>query len=122
MKQFTVDKLFGERKVALQLFRTVQSFIENLGEVNTEITKTQVSFGTKRKFAWVWLPQLWIKNQPKNSIVLTFALDHHIENKKIKEVVEPSPGKWTHHIVIKNSSDFNDEIKSWVEEAWRKSK
>jgi hypothetical protein len=30
-----------------------------------ETTKTQVSFGTTRKFAWVWLPQIIQKNDRK---------------------------------------------------------
>jgi hypothetical protein len=43
------------------LFEKVRLFIESIGPVTMEATKTQVSFGTTRKFAWVWLPQIYTK-------------------------------------------------------------
>ena|SRR5688572_21706165 len=121
MKTHAVEHLFGDRKAALKLFQHVQHYIEGLGNIKMAVAKTQVSFGTKRKFAWVWLPQMWIKKQPENSIVLTFALDRQVRDKRIKEIVEPTPGKWTHHVVIQDRADFDDKVRSWVLEACKKS-
>ncbi len=121
MKANTIELLFGKRKAALVLFQQVQNYIESLGDIKTAVTKTQVSFGTNRKFAWVWLPQIWIKKQPDDSIVLTFALDRHIEDKRIQEAVEPKPGNWTHHVVIQEHSDFDNSVRAWIIEAWKKS-
>ncbi len=51
-----------------------------------EATKNQVSFGTTTKFAWVWVPQLYTKKRPENSITLTFDLGRHITHERIAEV------------------------------------
>jgi hypothetical protein len=119
MKANTIELLFGKRKAALELFQQVQNYIESLGDIKTTVTKTQVSFGTNRKFAWVWLPQMWIKKQSEDSIVLTFALDHLVDDERIKEAVEPSPGRWTHHVVIQEKSDFDENVRAWILEAWK---
>ena len=67
------------------LFEKVRLFIESIGPVTSEVTKTQVSFGTTRKFAWVWLPQTYTKKRPEKSITLTFALGRHITHDRIAE-------------------------------------
>lgn len=54
---WTIEGLFAGRPASLLLFQAVRRFIESLGQVTIEATKTQVSFGTARKFAWVWLLQ-----------------------------------------------------------------
>ncbi len=84
---WTIEGLFDGRPVSLLLFQEVRRFIESLGPVNIEATKTQVSFGTKRKFAWVWLPQIWIRKQPDSSITLAFSLDRQIIHDRIRQAV-----------------------------------
>jgi hypothetical protein len=97
---WTVEELFSERPGAFMLFEKVRLFIESIGPVTMEATKTQVSFGTTRKFAWVWLPQIYTKKRPENSITLTFDLGRPITHDRIAEAVEPRPGRWTHHVII----------------------
>jgi len=60
----TAEGLFEGQPGSLKLFETVRKFIESLGSVEIAAAKTQVSFGVKTKFAWVWLPQMWVKNAP----------------------------------------------------------
>jgi len=76
-----------------------------------------IYFGTKLKFAWVWLPKKW-DNRPKNSMVLTFGVARHIKNKQIVQAVEPYPGRWTHHIIIQNKKDLNNNVYKWLQEAY----
>jgi hypothetical protein len=58
---WTLEQLFAGRQAALSLFHAIRQYIGSLGPVTVEVMKMQVSFGAKTKFAWVWLPQLWIK-------------------------------------------------------------
>ncbi len=118
---WTVEGFFEGRPGALALFNTVCKYIESLGSVTIEPLKTQISFGAKRKFAWVWLPQTWIKKRPENSLTLTFDLNHKVEGPRIEEAVEPRPGRWTHHVVIEQQSDLDDEVKGWLREAYENS-
>jgi hypothetical protein len=112
-----IESLFEGRPRSLALFQHVRLYIESLGPVKVEAAKTQVSFGMKRKFAWVWLPQMWIKKQPEESIVLTFALPRRVEDRRIKEAVEPRPGRWTHHLVMQKEADLDSQVRQWLREA-----
>jgi len=115
---WTIEGFFEGRPASRELFESVRRYIESLGAVKIEPMKTQVSFGAKRKFAWVWLPQMWIKKQPENSVVLTFDLPRRVEDRRIKQAVEPRPGRWTHHVVIEREAAFDDAVKGWLHEAY----
>ncbi|HSP47885.1 MAG TPA: DUF5655 domain-containing protein [Clostridiaceae bacterium] len=114
----TVEGFFEGRPEALMYFEALREEIEALGPVKLEVMKTQVSFAAERKFAWVWLPQMWTRKRPETSITLTFCLDREVRHPKIVEAVEPSPGKWTHHILINRIEDLDDEVRDWLKEAY----
>jgi hypothetical protein len=114
----TLEELFAGRPAALRLFSSVRAFITALGPVETRVTKTQVSFRARTGFAWVWLPQLWIRKQPEESIVLSFDLRRRIADPRVKQVVEPRPGRFMHHVVIRQEADFDDEVRGWLRVAY----
>src|SRR5688572_25557409 len=97
--QNTVEDLFEGRPLALELFRRVRRFVETLGPVTVTPTKTQVAFGAHYKFAWVWLPQLWSRKRPDDSITVAFDADRRLAHPRIAQAVETRPGHWTHHVV-----------------------
>ena len=105
--QQAVEKIFAGRSEAERLFWQACDFIESMGPVEVVARKTQVAFGRKRRFAWVWLPQMWIKSQADRSITLTFSLRRRVKDRRIKESVEPYPGRFTHHAVIHRAADFD---------------
>ena len=87
-----------------------------------EATKTQVSVGTTRKFAWVWLRRIYTKKRPENSITLTFALGRHMTNDRIADAVEPRPRRWTYHVIIEKEGAWMPMFKEWIREAYAFSK
>jgi hypothetical protein len=113
-----VEGFFTGRTVSMALFHIVRLYIESLGPVRMEAMKSQISFGTRTKFAWVWLPPPWAKNRPENSIVLTFGLRRHVEHKRIVQAVEPRPGRWTHHVIIDKEADLDEDVRAWLREAY----
>lgn len=115
---WTIESLFQGRPEALRLFDAVRGYIESLDSVTIEPAKTQVSFGAVGKFAWVWLPQSWVKKRSETSITLTFSLGRRVAHEKIAEVVEPRPGRWIHHVVIEEESDFDEDVRAWLREAY----
>lgn len=115
---WTLEQLFASRPAALSLFHAIHRYFGSLGPVTMEVMKTQVSFGAKTKFAWVWLPQIWIKKQPEDSIVLAFALRRRIADVRVKQVAEPRPGRFMHHVVIRREADLDDEVMGWLREAY----
>ena len=112
-----VESFFEDRPGALRLFRTVSRFIQMLGSVEMIARKTQLGFRHGRMFAWIWLPQMWIRFQPQQSITLAFMLDRRRVHKRIKESVEPYPGRFMHHVVIERASDFDGLVKGWLRDA-----
>lgn len=115
---WTLEQLFAKRPAALSLFHVIYHFVGSLCPVTMEVLKTQVSFGAKTKFAWVWLPQIWIRKQPEDSIVLTFALRRRIADVRVKQVAEPRPGRFMHHVVIRWEADLDGEVRGWLREAY----
>ena len=115
---WTIEGLFEGQPGSMKLFKVVRKYIESIGPVDVEATKTQVSFGVRTKFAWVWLPQTWIKKRPMNTITLAMDLDHEVKDPRIASAVEPRPGRWTHHVMIEKESDLDDKVKGWLREAY----
>ena len=116
--QPTIEDVLAGRGAARQLFEAIAEFIKTLGPLTVVPRRTQVGFKRARMFAWIWLPQMWIKRRPKDSITLAFGLDRQVRDSRIKESVEPYPGRFTHHVVIENASDFDDKVKGWLREAY----
>ncbi len=116
--EWTLEGFFADRLRSRELFEHIRTFIGSMGPVKIEVMRTQISFGTKRKFAWIWLPQKWIKKREEGSITLTFALLRRIDDPRIEEAVEPRPGRWTHHIIIRNESDLDEKVEGWIREAY----
>ncbi|MBK8021646.1 MAG: hypothetical protein IPK19_09490 [Chloroflexi bacterium] len=115
---WTLEMLFSGRRDCLDLYYPVERFIRSLGSVTVEVMKTQVSFGARTKFAWVWLPPPASKKRPAHSIVLTFGLDGQVVDPRVVEAVEPRPGRWTHHVIIEQEADLDDTVKSWLRQAY----
>ncbi len=113
-----VEDFFFEKPLQLNLFLAVEKMIDSIGPVTIEVSKSQISFGTKTKFAWVWLPPIWSNNRPENCIVLTFGAEKQIEDQQIVEVVEPYPGRFTHHIIVETESDLTNEVYHWLCESY----
>jgi uncharacterized protein len=118
VERASVDELFADQPACLRLFRAIRRLIEQLGPVEVVATSTQVSFGTRRKFAWVRLPQQWTANRPADSVTLTFSLDHEVVDPRIAEAVEPKPGRWTHHVVIEREADLDETVDGWLRQAY----
>jgi hypothetical protein len=112
------ERLFADNPTRLRLFRATRALIESLGDVQVEATKSQVSFGTDRKFAWVWLPPKWDRKRPDDCIVLSFGLRHEVKDSRIEQAVEPHPGRWTHHVVVTDESDLDPTVVQWLREAF----
>ena len=50
--------------------------------------------------------------------MVTVGLARQMESPRVAVAVEPYPGRWTHHILISEESQIDDELLEWLEEAW----
>lgn len=114
-----VTQFFTKMPQTLPLYETVEAVLMSFPDVKMKVHKTQISFYAKRLFAAVWLPLRIMKNRPDNYIVLTLALHDRIDSPRIVEVVQPYPQRWTHHIIVSNSTEIDEELKSWIYQAYQ---
>ena len=52
-------------------------------------------------------------------LVLTIFLPRHDTSRRWKEVVEPAPARFTHHLELTDAADLDEEVRGWLREAWQ---
>ena len=92
--------------------------MEHVPEARIKVQKTQISFYNRHIFACVSFARVRKKKDcPDSYIVVTFGLDHRAVSPRIDIATEPYPNRWTHHVLISELSEIDDELMAWVEEA-----
>jgi hypothetical protein len=87
-------------------------------DVKVKLQKTQITFANKHGFAFVSLPIRRRKGWPEICIILTLGLGRKLEHPRIDIATEPYPNRWTHHIVIQNADEVDEQIAEWIREAY----
>ncbi len=114
----TPDEFFGNDAVSKQLFAVVCQAVETLGPVSVRGTRSQIAF-RRRAFAWVWMPGQYLKGRHTAPLVLTLALPRRDGSPRWKQIVEPVPGRFTHHLELNRTADIDEEVKGWLPQAWK---
>lgn len=83
-------------------------------EASVKVQKSQISFYGRGLFAMASLP----KRKKDPGIVVSFGLGRRASSPRITAAVEPYPGRWTHHIAVIEETELDDELLSWLKEAW----
>jgi hypothetical protein len=112
------EAFFADKPEARELFMAVERKIRAIGPAIITVSKTQISFGTRTQFAWVWMPQPTDRKRPLHSLVLSFGCGRRIVHDQIVEAIEPYPGRWTHHVIIAEEADLNSTVDAWLKEAY----
>lgn len=63
------------------------------------------------------MPGVYLRGQYA-PLVLTLGLRRRHPSPRWKEVVEPAPGRFTHHLELNAAAEIDDEVRSWLREAW----
>jgi hypothetical protein len=112
-----IDRFFDGQPVARARFAEVERAIERLGPSTVRVTKSQVAFGRRRGFAWVWLPGRWLR-RPTAEAVLSIALSRHDPSPRWKEVAHPTQRVWMHHLELPRPGLVDAEVRAWLAEAY----
>lgn len=113
----TLDDFFAGRGDSRLIFEAVRGAIDAVGPSEIRVTKSQVAFRRRRAFAWAWMPGQYLRGRPA-PLVLTVALRRQDSSPRWKEIVEPRPGRFTHHLELCSAADIDDEVGGWLREAW----
>lgn len=96
------------------LFEAVEAAISACGESGMSVQTSQISWGNPKKFAFLSLPVRIARERPEGCLVLTFGLGARVEHPRIGESVEPYPGRWTHHVVLTEPDDVDEDVRGWL--------
>ncbi|NLG45321.1 MAG: hypothetical protein GX543_02505 [Gordonia sp.] len=100
----------------MAVFERVLDAVTPDGLIEVRVSKSQVALRRRRGFAYLWLPGQYL-SRPDAEVVLSIAAGHCIESPRWKQVVEPTPGQWMHHLEIRDISDVDEEVARWLHEA-----
>ena len=88
-----------------------------LGSLELRVTKSQVAFRRRRAFAWAWMPGKILRGRTA-PLVLSLALPERDPSPRWKQVVEPAPGRFMHHLELYTPADLDEQVAVWLRRAW----
>jgi hypothetical protein len=111
----TPEEVFSGSPRGLELFRALVELLSVPKPPAVHATKSQVAFREKRGYAYLWWPGRYVDSTVP--AVLSIALPRRIESDRFKEVVNPSPGVWMHHLELHSLDELDTEVLDWLREA-----
>jgi len=113
----TIDEFFAGWDDSRTLFEALRVAVEAPGPVKARVGKSQVAFSRRVAFAWAWIPGRYLRGTHA-PLVLTLSLRRRDTSPRWKEIVEPAPGRFTHHLELHAHGDIDGEVRGWLREAW----
>ena len=111
---------FDGHLYALELYRRFEELLYGMfPHVNRRVRKTQITFANRHVFACVSFAKVKRRAElPEGYMVVTLGLPAPLESDRVAVKTEPYPGRWTHHIVISNPEELDEELVSWIGQAY----
>ena len=122
MRELDADALmfFDQHMDILPLYQAFEELLfDSFPVVNKRVQKTQIIFSNRHVFACVSFARVKRKAElPMRFIVITLGLPAPLDSERVAVKTEPYPGRWTHHIVVNKPEELDEELLSWVREAY----
>lgn len=113
----TLDEFFAGYEASRPIFDALNDLVTSIGPSVIHVTKSQVAFRHHFPFAWAWIPGRYLRGRGA-PLVLSVALGRRDNSSRWKEIVEPSPGRFTHHLELYSAAELDEEVRSRLLEAW----
>ena len=122
MRELDADTLmfFDQHMDVLPLYQAFEEILfDSFPAVNKRVQKTQITFSNRHVFACVSFARVKRKAElPMRYMVITLGLPAPLDSERVAVKTEPYPGRWTHHIVVNKPEELDEELLSWVREAY----
>lgn len=116
--RLALEQFFSGCPEAWAIFTALWQSIDAIGPAQLRVSKSQVAFSRHRVFAMAWRPGQYLQGKLA-PLVLTVALRRHDSSPRWKQIVEPSLGRFTHHLELFSSNEIDDQVRAWLIEAWQ---
>ena len=116
-KQEAALSFFQGRPAEYQLYLQLEAvLLQRFPESAVQVKKTQISFTNRHLYACISLPARRKTSFP--CLLLTFGLPYRLDSPRILQAVEPYPNRWTHHVILRDVLELDEELLGWVQEAY----
>jgi hypothetical protein len=112
-----LEQFFAGHEASRQLFDALCRVIDTVGSAELRVTRSQIAFRRGVAFAWAWIPARYLRGQVA-PLVLTLSFHQRDASPRWKAIVEPSPGRFTHHLELYAATDIDGEVRDWLRNAW----
>ena len=111
---------FDGHQSALPLYQAFESILyASFPNVNKRVQKTQITFYNRHVFACVSFARVKRKAElPEGFMVITLGLPGSLESARVAVKTEVYPGRWTTHIPVSSPEELDEELLSWIREAY----
>ncbi len=86
-------------------------------DASIKVDKTQIALCDPVPFVIASLPVRRMKDWPVHCIVCSLLLDARLDSARVAVAVEPYPGRWTHHLLLTDAAQLDDELLGWADRA-----
>ena len=122
MRELDMDTLlfFDAHRGALPIFTALEAKLyERFPETRKRVQKTQITYYRKHVYACVSFTRVKRKAElPETWLTLTLGLPYPLDSDRVAVKTEVYPGRWTTHFVVGSPDELDEELFSWIEQAY----
>jgi hypothetical protein len=109
---------FADKRHSYEVFEVLLQHIKKQGECDMFIA-SQISFGLKRKFAWIYLYNVTAAN-PEGIVQIMLALSRKVDAPPVYRATQVGKNRWNHLVVVHSLAEGKDpKLTRLIEEAYR---
>jgi hypothetical protein len=97
---------------ARAVFDAFERVVASCGTYHLSPAKTRITVLAEVRFAGVSAPAA-------NGLTVSFALPKPVKSARLTRVKEEIPGWWSHHLVVRDPSEFDAELIGWIRQSYR---
>jgi len=113
----TFGEYLDDHPDSAALLEHLRQAILAIGPVEEKESKSQLAFRRRRTVAAAWAPGQYL-GQRGAPLVLTLTFAERDPSPRWKEIVEPKPGAYTHHLELNDPQEIDEQVRVWLQRAY----
>jgi hypothetical protein len=113
----TLDEFFAGNEASRRIFDVLRGVVDSISPAKLRVSKSQVAFRRRKAFAWAWIPGIYLRSEHA-PLVPTLSFHRRDTSPRWKQIVEPAPRRFTHHLELHSTVEIDDEVRTWLQQAW----
>lgn len=102
-----IEDYFAGKPASRSIFDAIHGRIASMGSIEVTVA-SQITFGSKRKFAWFWLYNVTSRT-PNGVPHLMLAIDEPLADPHVRQVNQISARRWNHQVVVRTIEDAQSD-------------